>query len=114
MFFPLTAPIATIVCTLLALLFWAAISLHHGVPAPTPTGLVYEHIKQIVEHAGGKYVGIQDCCGEMDDLVLFNSVVTGSTLAVPLGELSLSSIQARLARHHRYWFAVVSLLPPKA
>lgn len=51
-----------------------------------------ERHKRIVETGGGVYVP-----GTMDDLVLFNSPTTGSTLALQWHLLSAEAVRARIA-----------------
>lgn len=52
-------------------------------------------LMETVELAGATFCGFQRGWGE--DLVLFNHPVTGSTLALPLSELSVDNICAKVA-----------------
>jgi hypothetical protein len=61
-----------------------------------------KHFRKLVEDGGGQYVGIQEVEGG-DDLVLFTSLKTGSTLAVKAGACSAESVAVRLAQHEDKW-----------
>ncbi len=61
-----------------------------------------DYFKRIVKNGGGQYVGIQECEGH-DDLVLFNSPKTGSTLAVKAGACTSDAVATRLALHEDKW-----------
>jgi hypothetical protein len=49
-----------------------------------------------VKDGGGRWVGIQECEGMAYDLVLFNSPVTGSTLALKTSDISADSVRRRI------------------
>lgn len=52
---------------------------------------------QTVELAGATFCGFQQGWGE--DLVLFNHPLTHSTLALPVSQLSIDNIRAKIAAH---------------
>ena len=57
-----------------------------------------EKFKQIVAAAGGLWCGIQEGEGAFEDLVLFNSPQTHSTLALPADEFfTVDAVKTRLA-----------------
>ena len=67
---------------------------------------VYEkYWKKIVEHGGGKYVGIQETGGD-DDLVLFNSLKSGSTLAIKTSVCTADAVAVKLALHEDKYDAI--------
>jgi hypothetical protein len=60
-----------------------------------------EYLKEQVEDAKAKYVGIQECEGMPYDLVLFNSP-TGSTLAIKSNVDDVrDAVAKRLAAHEK-------------
>jgi hypothetical protein len=61
-----------------------------------------EHrLRQIVGEGGGQYVGIQE--GLAYDLVLFNSCVTGSTLALRVEDVTPQKVHDHIAAHEALW-----------
>jgi len=46
---------------------------------------------------GGKFVAVMDCAPYSEDLVLFDSPTTHSTLALPLSQFSAQGVRARIA-----------------
>ena len=63
-----------------------------------------DYFRRGVKAAGGEYVGIQECDVDHSlDCVLFNSPLTGSTLAVKVENFSEESVIARLEEHHHQW-----------
>jgi len=54
--------------------------------------------KACVEEGGGVWVGIQECEGELYDLVLFNAP-SGSTLAVKTTVITPEAVRDRLRAH---------------
>jgi hypothetical protein len=54
--------------------------------------------KACVEEGGGKWVGIQECEGQLYDLVLFNAT-SGSTLALKTTEITPELVRERLQAH---------------
>ena len=63
-----------------------------------------DYFRRGVKVAGGEYVGIQECDVDHSlDCVLFNSPLTGSTLAVKVENFSEESVIARLEEHHHQW-----------
>ena len=51
--------------------------------------------EQIVEMAGGQWVGVQKCVGS-ERLVMFRDPVTGSTCCLPAEEVSVAAVRAKL------------------
>jgi hypothetical protein len=65
-------------------------------PAAEPLASYYiRRLMQTVELAGATFCGFQHGRGE--DLVLFNHPLTHSTLALPLSQLSIDNIRAKIA-----------------
>jgi hypothetical protein len=63
-----------------------------------------DYFRRSVAVAGGEYVGIQECDVDHSlDCVLFNSPLTGSTLAVKVGNFTAVAVENRLAAHHHDW-----------
>lgn len=63
-----------------------------------------EYCRRSVKVAGGEYVGIQECDVDHSlDCVLFNSPLTGSTLAVKVDNFSKESVSDKLEEHHHQW-----------
>ena len=54
-----------------------------------------------VEAGGGRYVGIQHRMGKGPALVLFDDIETGTTLSVPLPDLTAEAVRARLAESRK-------------
>ena len=50
-----------------------------------------------VINGGGKFVAIMDCAPYSEDLVLFDSPTTRSSLALPVSMVDWESVQARIA-----------------
>jgi hypothetical protein len=62
------------------------------------------YFRRGVEVAGGEYVGIQECDVDHSlDCVLFNSPLTGSTLAVKVENFSAVAVENKLGEHHHQW-----------
>lgn len=61
-----------------------------------------KYYRKIVESVGGQWVGIQET-GMDEDLVLFNSLKTGSTLAVKTSACNEETVANRLAMHEDNW-----------
>ena len=67
-----------------------------SVPA-TPAVETSESLARLaVKNGGGQWVGIQEAEGMPYDLVLFNSPVTGSTLALKTSELTADGVRRRI------------------
>jgi hypothetical protein len=54
--------------------------------------------KACVEEGGGIWVGIQEMPGALNDLVLFNSPTTGSTLALKTTEITPELVKLKIKR----------------
>lgn len=63
-------------------------------PAEPLSSYYLKRLTQTVELAGATFCGFQHGWGE--DLVLFNHPITHSTLALPLSELSIANIRAKI------------------
>jgi hypothetical protein len=56
-----------------------------------------QRLKDIVEHAGAIWVGVQEGDGVYTDLVLFNSKQTGSTLALKDNEFfTINAVEQKI------------------
>jgi hypothetical protein len=64
-------------------------------PAELLASYYMRRLTQTVELAGATFCGFQRGWGE--DLVLFNHPLTRSTLALPLSQLSIDNIRAKIA-----------------
>jgi len=64
-------------------------------PAEPLVSYYMRRLTQTVELAGATFCGFQRGWGE--DLVLFNHPLTHSTLALPLSQLSIDNIRAKIA-----------------
>lgn len=64
-----------------------------------------EAIKNIVSSAGGKYIGIQEGYKNIPPTVMFNEP-TGSTLMVPINEISPETIKAKLSEYVKKKLAI--------
>lgn len=61
-----------------------------------------ESISEIVRRSGGIYVGIEDLLpGQREPLVLFTSPQTYSTLALPLSQVTLENVAAKIEASNR-------------
>lgn len=56
-----------------------------------------------VMSGGGTYVGVQECEGLPYNLVLFNSPVTGSTLALKTPGINARRVKAHIKEHNLKW-----------
>jgi hypothetical protein len=66
---------------------------------PVPKLEGSDYYRRACDVAGAKYVGIQEVEGG-DDLVLFNSPKTGSTLAVKEKDFTVVAVENRLEAHN--------------
>jgi hypothetical protein len=73
----------------------------HVNPTPAYTKSDDAYFRRAVEVAGGVYVGIQECgdAPTVNDLVLFNSPKTGSTLALKVKDFTAQGVANRIEAH---------------
>ena len=55
-----------------------------------------EKIKKAVQDGGGKFVSVMDCSPYAENLVLFNSPATGSTLALEVSLCTADAVKKRI------------------
>ncbi len=58
-----------------------------------------EHLTAIIamlEEHGAEYTGIQPGIGEISDMLIFRDLTTGTSLALPLAEVTRNSIYEKL------------------
>ena len=66
----------------------------------TPRQQDEAYYRRVVSVAGGVYVGIQECDVDHSlDCVLFNSPISGSTLAVKVKDFTAVAVEMRLEEH---------------
>ena len=58
-------------------------------------------IKELLKKEGASFVGIQNGYREIPPYVLFNTKISGSTLMIPVDEISEATIRAKLIEHKK-------------
>ena len=56
-----------------------------------------DNLRQVFKSVGAEYVGIQKGTENIHDLVLFNDILTGSTLALSINDITLAKIIVKMA-----------------
>ena len=57
--------------------------------------------RRIITRAGGRFLGVQDGTGRIPDHALFLDPKTGATLALPLDQITVRTVTARIEDSRR-------------